>query len=67
MKFEKICTDKHSAARCGVITTDHGTINTPIFMPVGTLGAVKGVYHKELKEDIKAEIFLAFSGLLPMT
>lgn len=58
MKFEKICTDKHSAARCGVITTDHGTINTPIFMPVGTLGAVKGVYHKELKEDIKAEIIL---------
>lgn len=58
MKFEKICTDKHSAARYGVITTDHGTINTPIFMPVGTLGAVKGVYHKELKEDIKAEIIL---------
>lgn len=58
MKFTLTATDPGSSARCGVITTDHGEIQTPIFMPVGTLGAVKGVYHKELKEDIKAEIIL---------
>lgn len=58
MKFVKIANDPQSSARCGVITTDHGTIETPIFMPVGTVGSVKGVYHRDLKEDIKAQIIL---------
>lgn len=58
MKFEKIKQDPETSARCGVITTDHGQIQTPIFMPVGTVGSVKGVYHRDLKEDIKAEIIL---------
>ena len=58
MKFEKIHSDLHSAARCGVLHTAHGDIQTPIFMPVGTVGSVKGVYHKDLEEDIKAEIIL---------
>ncbi|MBR5700111.1 MAG: tRNA guanosine(34) transglycosylase Tgt [Bacteroidales bacterium] len=50
--------DSGSAARAGVISTDHGEIRTPIFMPVGTVGSVKGVYHRDLKEDIGAEIIL---------
>jgi len=58
MKFQKIANDPGSAARCGVITTDHGQIETPIFMPVGTVGSVKGVYHRDLKEDIGAQIIL---------
>ncbi|MEZ5008198.1 MAG: tRNA guanosine(34) transglycosylase Tgt [Chitinophagales bacterium] len=58
MKFEIKTTDKSSKARLGKITTDHGEIQTPIFMPVGTLGAVKAVHFNELKEDIKAEIIL---------
>ena len=58
MKFVKTHNDPQSAARCGVITTDHGQIETPIFMPVGTVGSVKGIYHKDLKDDIKAEIIL---------
>ena len=49
MKFEKIHSDSRSAARCGVLHTDHGDISTPIFMPVGTVGSVKGVYHKGYK------------------
>ena len=56
MKFVKTHNDPQSAARCGIITTDHGQIETPIFMPVGTVGSVKGIYHRDLKEDIKAEI-----------
>ena len=58
MKFVKTATDPQSAARCGVITTDHGEIQTPIFMPVGTLGSVKGVHQRELRDDIKAQIIL---------
>lgn len=58
MKFVKIAVDSQSSARCGIITTDHGQIETPIFMPVGTVGSVKGVYHRDLKEDIKAQIIL---------
>ena len=58
MKFVKIAADSQSSARCGIITTDHGQIDTPIFMPVGTVGSVKGVYHRDLKEDIKAQIIL---------
>lgn len=51
-------TDAHSAARAGVVHTDHGDILTPIFMPVGTVGTVKGVQRHELEEDIKAQIIL---------
>ena len=58
MKFTKINSDPQSAARTGLLETDHGCIHTPIFMPVGTVGSVKGVYHRDLKEDIKAEIIL---------
>lgn len=58
MKFVKIAADSQSSARCGIITTDHGQIETPIFMPVGTVGSVKGVCHRDLKEDIKAQIIL---------
>ena len=58
MKFKLLAKDSNSNARCGIVSTDHGDIHTPIFMPVGTLGAVKGVFHKDLKEDIKAEIIL---------
>ncbi len=56
--FKRIATDPASAARAGVITTDHGEILTPIFMPVGTVGSVKGVYHRDLTQDIKAQIIL---------
>lgn len=52
MKFELLKTDPASNARRGRIRTDHGTIETPIFMPVGTVGSVKGVYHRDLKADI---------------
>ena len=58
MKFEKTLSDRFSAARCGVMHTDHGDIRTPIFMPVGTVGSVKGVYHKDLRDDVQAEIIL---------
>ena len=58
MKFVKTAQDPQSGARCGVITTDHGQIENPIFMPVGTVGSVKGVYHRDLKEDIEAQIIL---------
>ena len=58
MKFQLLSKDPHSAARTGVLTTDHGEIHPPIFMPVGTVGTVKGVYHHDLKDDIKAEIIL---------
>ena len=51
-------TDPQSSARAGVIHTDHGDIHTPIFMPVGTVGSVKGVQLRDLKEDINAEIIL---------
>ena len=58
MKFTLEHKDAGSAARTGVIQTDHGQIHTPVFMPVGTVGSVKGVYHRDLKEDIGAEIIL---------
>lgn len=58
MKFSISHTDKNTKARAGEVTTDHGTIQTPIFMPVGTVGTVKGVHQRELKEDIKAQIIL---------
>ena len=58
MSFKVICRDKKSNARIGEFKTDHGIINTPIFMPVGTSGTVKGIHQKELNEEIKAEIIL---------
>ena len=58
MKFNLTVQDKFSKARAGEITTDHGIIQTPIFMPVGTAGTVKGVHQRELKDDIKAQIIL---------
>ena len=58
MNFKLEYTDKRSKARAGTLTTDHGEIQTPIFMPVGTQGTVKAVHFSELKRDIKAEIIL---------
>ncbi len=58
MNFTLKTTDKNSGARAGVIETDHGIIETPIFMPVGTVGSVKGVNHRELENDINASIIL---------
>ncbi|MBO4589818.1 MAG: tRNA guanosine(34) transglycosylase Tgt [Bacteroidaceae bacterium] len=58
MTFELKVTDPKSNARAGLITTDHGQIETPIFMPVGTVGSVKAVQLYELKEDVKAQIIL---------
>lgn len=58
MKFSLITTDTKSAARAGVLTTDHGVIETPIFMPVGTQGTVKAVHTRELRDDINAQIIL---------
>ena len=58
MKFELQCTDARSNARAGIISTDHGRIETPIFMPVGTVGSVKGIHFKELEDDVRAQIIL---------
>lgn len=58
MDFKLLKTDKDTRARAGVIKTDHGEIETPIFMPVGTAGTVKGVHQRELDEDVQAQIIL---------
>ena len=58
MHFELKHTATSTKARAGFITTDHGNIETPIFMPVGTAGSVKGIHNRDLKEDIKAQIIL---------
>ncbi|MBQ9470778.1 MAG: tRNA guanosine(34) transglycosylase Tgt [Bacteroidales bacterium] len=58
MEFTLHRTDGQSAARAGRIDTDHGPILTPIFMPVGTVGSVKGVMHRELEHDVQAQIIL---------
>ena len=58
MQFKLETTDPKSKARAGVITTDHGTIETPIFMPVGTVASVKGVHQSELKDEINPDIIL---------
>ena len=58
MKFELKSKDPKSKARAGKITTDHGVIETPIFMPVGTVGTVKGVHKTELKDEINPDIIL---------
>ncbi len=61
MQFTLQKTDDKTAARAGEITTDHGIIQTPIFMPVGTVGSVKGVHIRDVKEDVKAQIILGNS------
>jgi queuine tRNA-ribosyltransferase len=58
MKFKLTSKDPHSKARSGVLTTDHGDIPTPIFMPVGTAGSVKAIHQRELENDIQAKIIL---------
>ena len=58
MKFELLHTDSKTKARAGLLTTDHGQIETPIFMPVGTVGSVKGLTVRDLKEEVKAQIIL---------
>lgn len=58
MKFELKATDTASRARAGTITLDHGPIETPIFMPVGTLATVKGVHQRELKEEVNPDVIL---------
>lgn len=58
MTFELQHTDNQSDARAGIITTDHGQVKTPIFMPVGTCGSVKGVHFSELREQVNAQIIL---------
>lgn len=58
MKFTLQHNDPSSKARAGLIKTDHGQIETPIFMPVGTAGTVKALHQREIKEDVKAEIIL---------
>ena len=58
MQFDLLQKDPHTKARAGSITTDHGVIETPIFMPVGTVASVKGVHQRELKEEINPDIIL---------
>ena len=58
MDYKVVATNNDNKARAGVITTDHGEIMTPIFMPVGTVGSVKAVHMSELRDDIKAQIIL---------
>lgn len=58
MEFELIATDPETGARAGLLHTDHGTIETPIFMPVGTVGSVKAVMQEQLVQDVKAQIIL---------
>jgi queuine tRNA-ribosyltransferase len=58
MNFDLITTDKHSSARAGLIQTDHGPIETPIFMPVGTAASVKAVTQQQLEDEVKAQIIL---------
>ena len=58
MNFEIKAIDAQSKARAATLTTDHGVIETPIFMPVGTVASVKGVHQRELKEDINPDVIL---------
>ncbi|MFN8336587.1 MAG: tRNA guanosine(34) transglycosylase Tgt [Cyclobacteriaceae bacterium] len=58
MKFTLSANDRQSKARAGIVHTDHGDIETPIFMPVGTAGTVKAVHQRELEQDIQAQIIL---------
>ena len=56
MEFQLIAKDNNTQARAGLVTTDHGVIETPIFMPVGTIGSVKGVTQEQLEADVQAQI-----------
>ena len=58
LQFELAAESQQGASRAGTITTDHGVIQTPIFMPVGTIGSVKAVTQQQLKQDINAKIIL---------
>src|SRR6476469_1073496 len=58
LQFKLERTDEHSAARAGIISTDHGLIHTPIFMPVGTIGSVKAVSQQQLKSEVRPDIIL---------
>ena len=58
MDFELLKTSGNSGVRSGVLTTGHGKIETPVFMPVGTAGSVKGIHTRDIKQDIKAQIIL---------
>ena len=58
MTYQLQHTEKDGRARAGLLTTDHGVIHTPIFMPVGTVGSVKGIHLRELIDDLQAEIIL---------
>ncbi len=58
MKFTLTATDKYTSARAGFLETEHGLIETPIFMPVGTCGTVKSIHQRDLENDIKAQIIL---------
>src|SRR6059058_644719 len=58
LEFELQKTDRQTKARAGRITTDHGEIVTPIFMPVGTVGSVKAVTQQQLRDDVRAQIIL---------
>ena len=59
MQFKITHSDPNSSARAGMISTAHGEVETPVFMPVGTAGAVKALHMKELREDIRSQILLA--------
>jgi queuine tRNA-ribosyltransferase len=58
LQFDLVAASQEGASRAGTITTDHGVIQTPIFMPVGTIGSVKAVTQQQLKQDINAKIIL---------
>ena len=58
MKFTITSNDPKSSARAGVLQTDHGPIETPIFMPVGTAGTVKACHIRDVKDEVKAQIIL---------
>ena len=64
MEFELLKTESGTRARAGIITTDHGKIETPIFMPVGTAGSVKGIHTRDLENDIGAQIILGNTYLI---
>ena len=59
MKFTLQHTAPDSKARAGLLETDHGPVQTPIFMPVGTAAAMKGIFHRDVDQEAKAQIILA--------
>mgnify|MGYP003545989963 FL=1 len=59
MKFTLLHTAPDSKARCGLLETDHGPIQTPIFMTVGAAAAMKGIFHRDVEHEAKAQIILA--------